>query len=97
MNNAQPDLFANQPRSEQLPPVDQNVIRARMMKMLAEIRAATTKSPWDARDTLVNCQIFPQIGRLLPLAEANQLRAEFLAELNRLNIPATNPLFEQPL
>ena len=88
MNNIQIDLFASLPAPEQKIKVNPAEIRARLHAMLAEIKAAPVKSPWNERVTGMNCNIFPQMANWLPADEADQLRAEFRAQLQRLAIAA---------
>lgn len=57
--------------------------RARLMKVLAEARAAATL-PWSERDLRMWEVLFPQMAEWLPDDEAHQLRFEFAQELERL-------------
>jgi hypothetical protein len=58
-------------------------VRAKLNKVLAEIRAAS-EMPWDD-DTLGYHQlVFPQMSRSLPEEEAAQLRFEFEEKVKRL-------------
>lgn len=79
---AQGDMFADhRPQQNLLPdPAD---IRRRLLKMLAEARAAESKSPWDERKTRLYAVIFPQMANWLPTEEANALRAEFATQIER--------------
>jgi hypothetical protein len=79
---AQPELFepAAAPPAYR-PDLDQ--VRARMLKILAEARAAETL-PWDGDQLLVYRTIFPQMAGWLPEDEGAQLRFEFDTELERL-------------
>jgi hypothetical protein len=91
MTSRQPDLFAPDPQSELFdeevetptyrPDLDQ--VRARMNRILAEVRAAE-KLPWDADQLLVYRTIFPQMAGWLPEEEGAQLKFEFEAEMERL-------------
>jgi hypothetical protein len=88
---AQGDLFANEPGPNPgvyLPDPDR--IRRRLHKLLAQARAAESKSPWNERDTRMWRTVFPQMANWLPHAEAEQLRLEFRTELERLG-GAHNP------
>lgn len=86
---AQGDLFANEPpRNNGIGVADPAVIRVRLLKMLAEARAAQTGSPWDERTTRMNQMLFPQMANWLPAEEAAQLRLEFARELDRLKSAA---------
>jgi hypothetical protein len=80
--DAQAELFA----PDAAPPAyrpDQDDVRARLHKILAEARAAE-KLPWDGDKLLVYSTIFPQMAGWLPEEEAAQLRFEFDTEMARL-------------
>jgi hypothetical protein len=88
----QPDLFSHSPAQGEMfadhrPPQnllpDPADIRRRLLKMLGEARAAESKSPWDARKTRLYATIFPQMANWLPPEEADGLRAEFAAQIER--------------
>lgn len=92
MTTNQPDLFGHTPaqgdmfadhRPEQILLPDPADIRRRLLKMLSEARAAEAKSPWDERKTRLYAVIFPQMANWLLADEANQLRAEFAALIER--------------
>jgi len=78
----QPELFA-----EDAPPRqyrgDPDRVRARLLRILAEARAAATM-PWNSDDLGYYQTIFPQMTNWLPEDEAAQLRFAFEAELERL-------------
>lgn len=57
--------------------------RRRLMKMLAEARAAE-RLPWSEREARTLEILFPQMAEWLPDDEADQLRFEFAQELERL-------------
>ena len=59
-------------------------MRAELVEVLSTARAAATL-PWDARKTLYWRVVFPQMCNWLPEEEAARLRAEFAAELQRLD------------
>lgn len=83
----QGDLFADQPGPNTgvfLP--DPAQVRARLHALLAKVRAAQSKSPWGDRETRMNRNIFPQMANWLPHEEAERLRREFRAELERLGL-----------
>ena len=81
----QGDLFAGEPpRNNGIGVANPAKVRIRLLKMLAEARAAEAKSPWNERTTRLNQIIFPQMTKWLPDAEAEQLRLEFRSELERL-------------
>jgi hypothetical protein len=84
---AQGDLFANAPAPDnRVVAGDAPRIRRRLLKLLAQARAADTP-PWSERDTRMYQIIFPQMANWLPPDEAEQLRLEFSAELDRLGVP----------
>lgn len=84
----QGDLFGHEEQGELFEdrptPVyraDPDEVRADLLRMLAEARAAKTMEP--KRITLYRT-IFPQMTNWLPQEEAVQLRFEFETELQRL-------------
>ena len=77
--NAQPDLFGADATPSYRP--DPASVRARLQKILAEVRAAQQLT-W-GRASLYRT-IFPQMTLWLPEEEAAQLRFEFEAEMTRL-------------
>jgi hypothetical protein len=82
----QGDLFVNEPaRNNGIGVADPDDIRARLHKILTEVRTAVSAPPWDERTTRLHQVIFPQMANWLPVAEAEQLRSEFQAELERLS------------
>lgn len=88
MSARQPDLFLSEPqpfeeRPERKYSADPDKIRAKLLKLLAELRAAESM-PWDERALRLNRTVFPQMTNWLPEEEAAQLRFEFAAELERL-------------
>ena len=85
----QGDLFANAPGPNNGIGVGDPVrIRKRLHDLLAEVRAAADKSPWNDRDTHMWEGVFPNMANWLPHDEAEELRAAFRAELRRLNVAA---------
>lgn len=62
---------------------DTELIRRRLQGLLATARAATTM-PWPERDARMWLTVFPQMADWLPDEEANQLRFEFMQEIQRL-------------
>ena len=83
--SAQGDLFANEaPRNNGIGVADPVVVRARMHKLLAQAKAAQTVSPWNERNTAIWEDVFPNMANWLPKEEAEQLRLEFRAEMERL-------------
>jgi hypothetical protein len=87
----QPDLFGPDPQSdlfdEDAPtPVyraDPNEVRAELLAILAEARAARTL-PWEPSKVAFYRTVFPQMANWLPDREAEQLRFDFANELARL-------------
>jgi hypothetical protein len=80
-HDQQDDLFEDQPT-----PVyraDPDEVRAELLKLLAEARAAQTM-PWEPRRVTLYRTIFPQMTNWLPDDEGAQLRFEFETELARL-------------
>jgi hypothetical protein len=68
------------------PPVhhpDPEKVRARLHRILAEARAASSL-PWEPTRLSLYRTIFPQMTLALPKEEAAQLRFEFEEELMRL-------------
>jgi hypothetical protein len=92
MTSRQPDLFGPDPQAtlfdEDAPtPVyraDPDEVRAELLQILAEARAATTL-PWEPSKVALYRTVFPQMANWLPEQEANQLRVEFATELARLD------------
>jgi hypothetical protein len=62
---------------------DPDKVRARLQKILAEMRGAKSL-PWAWGRTSLYRTIFPQMTNWLPEEEGAQLRFEFEAELERL-------------
>ncbi len=90
MARNQLDLFgADQPElfDEDAPTVyyhgDPDRVRARVLRLIAEARAADTL-PWDDDDVRLYRKIVPQMVRWLPEDEAAQLCFEFETEMKRL-------------
>ena len=82
---AQPDLFAHEaPRGQASASADPDLVRARLLAMLAQARAAEGGSPWNERTTRLYQIIFPQMANWLPAEEAAQLRFDFAQEMTRL-------------
>jgi hypothetical protein len=79
---SQPELF----EADAAPPAyrpDPDKVRARLHKILTEVRAAE-KLPWDADRLLLYRTIFPHMTGWLPEDEGAQLRFEFETEMARL-------------
>jgi hypothetical protein len=89
--SSQQDLFGTDPQSELFeadtaPPAyrpNLDDVRARLNKILAEVRAAE-KLPWDPDKVLLYRTIFPYMAGWFPEEEAAQLRFEFDTEMARL-------------
>jgi len=82
---AQPDLFAHEaPRGQASASADPDLVRARLLAMLAQAQAAEGGSPWNERTTRLYQIIFPQMTNWLPAEEAAQLRFDFAQEMTRL-------------
>jgi hypothetical protein len=62
---------------------DPDEVRAELLRVLAEARAAES-FPWDARRTQYWRTVFPQMTNWLPDEEAEHLRLEFDREIQRL-------------
>jgi len=62
---------------------DPEEVRAELLQILAEARAAKTM-PWDASKLSLYRTIFPQMTNALPEDEGAQLRFQFDAEMERL-------------
>ena len=62
---------------------DPDEVRAELLAVLAEVRAAQTL-PWDPRRALYWRTVFPQMTNWLPDEEAAELRFAFEAEIRRL-------------
>ena len=80
--DSQPELF----ETDAAPPAyrpDPDKVRARLHKILAEVRAVE-KLPWDRDKVLLYRTIFPHMAGWLPEEEGAQLRFEFDTEMERL-------------
>lgn len=90
-SSRQGDLFDPDPQAELFDDerpspeyrADPDKVRAELLKILAEARAAATL-PWEPRKLSYYRTVFPQMANWLPNEEADQLRFEFAAELVRL-------------
>lgn len=58
-------------------------IRKRLHGLLAQVQGAQTM-PWASRDALMWETVFPQMANWLPQDEADDLRAAFAQEIERL-------------
>lgn len=80
-SDTQPDLFGAPEVPAYRP--DPDKVRARLHKILGEMRAAQSM-PWAWGRLSLYRTIVPQMTQYLPEAEGAQLRFEFEAELERL-------------
>jgi hypothetical protein len=62
---------------------DPDAVRQRLNALLALAREAKVM-PWPERDARMWRTVFPQMANWLPDEEANQLRFEFMQEIERL-------------
>ena len=60
-----------------------DTIRARMVALLTQARAAETM-PWTPREVRSHTVMFPEMAKWLPLEEGEQLLIEFKNEMERL-------------
>lgn len=80
--DSQTELF-DEDAPEQVYRADPDEVRAELLQLLAEVRAAQTL-PWDRKKAAYYRVVFPQMANWLPDDEAAQLRFDFEAELLRL-------------
>ena len=66
---------------------DAETIRSRLQALLAVARNATVM-PWPERDARMWQTVFPQMANWLPDEEAEQMRFEFVQEIERLKLAA---------
>jgi hypothetical protein len=66
-------------------------IRAKMHKLIAEARAASS-TPWPKRQVRTHMVMFPYMAEWLPKDEGEQLLMEFMGEMRRLGFDAPPPL-----
>lgn len=78
----QSDLFG-EPAEPVVGRADPDKVRAELLLVLAQVRAAKTL-PWPAARLRYHQTVFPQMSRWLPADEAAQLCFEFEAEVRRL-------------
>ena len=62
---------------------DTELVRRRLQALLEKARTAAVM-PWTDRDARMWQTVFPQMADWLPDDEANQLRFEFMQEIERL-------------
>jgi hypothetical protein len=78
---AQGDMFGPPPRRSYAP--DPEKARQKLLAMLAAVKGAD-ENPWSDDELGLNKVIFPQMANWLPEEEAARLRAEFAAEVARI-------------
>ena len=66
--------------------VDPQSVREELVAILAVARAARDAAPWDMRTQRYHRVVFPQMTNWLPEDEAAQLKLEFMAELDRIEL-----------
>ena len=66
---------------------DPEKIRGRLLDLLSTVKSAQ-KLPWSEKDARMWQIVFPNMANWLPEAEAEQLRLEFSAEIERLRLAA---------
>lgn len=91
------DLFGHVPQKDELfaepvtytAPVQHTpeTIRARMLELLEEARAAKVL-PWTPRDVRYHTGLYPYMAEWLKGGEGDRLMAEFKTEIDRLRAPA---------
>jgi hypothetical protein len=81
-NAAQPDLFAGQPVQPAYVP-NPEYVRNRLEKVIGEMRAADV-FPWERTQVALFREIIPRMAQHLPEEEGARWRAEFEAEMARL-------------
>jgi hypothetical protein len=90
--SAQGDMFANHRPVPAYDPAtykpDLAIVRGRLHGWLADVRSCEQGSPWPDRETGSNITIFRQMANWLPEEERDQLRFEFVQELERLKLAA---------
>ena len=86
--SSQPDLFGKQadlfgppPKQSYEPSLEK--VRAEVHKVLEKSRIAK-EMPWTAKEVAFWKTVFPQMTNWLPAEEAEQARAAFWEEINRL-------------
>ena len=79
------DMFASSEAPVVSAPIKHtpDTIRAEMLRLLAEARAAATM-PWDARTLRSHTAMFPYMAEWLKGGEGDQLLLQFRNELDRL-------------
>ena len=78
----QPDMFGPEPTPVYQPNLDK--VRARLHKILMEVRAAEPQS-WEPSTLSLYRTIFPQMAQFLPEQEGAKLHRDFETELARLD------------
>lgn len=65
---------------------DRDEIRAELLGVLADARAARDGCPWDARTFKYHKVVFPQMANWLPAEERDQFRLDFAREIERIEL-----------
>jgi hypothetical protein len=65
---------------------DPDEVRAELVEVLAQARAARDAAPWDERTFKYHKVVFPQMARWLPDDERDQLCFEFAREIERIEL-----------
>jgi hypothetical protein len=81
-SESQPDLFSAEAAPAYRPDADK--VRARLNKILAEVKAVQSL-PWERSRLSLYRTIFPQMTLFLPEEEGTQLRFAFETEMARLD------------
>jgi hypothetical protein len=66
--------------------VDPQSVREELVAILAVARAARDTAPWDRRTHRYHQVVFPQMTNWLPADEAEQLKMEFVVEMDRIEL-----------
>lgn len=82
----QPGLdFGDAPAARSYAPAQEDV-RAELLSLLAQAKAARDHSPWDKRTFRYHQVVFPQMANWLAPEERDQLCFEFASELKRIEL-----------
>ena len=63
---------------------DRDEVRAELLGVLAQAKAAMDECPWDERTFKYHKVVFPQMANWLDAAERDQFRFEFAREVERI-------------
>lgn len=78
----QQDMFG-QPQGTFDTMMSDDEIRAELREVVELLRSSDTM-PWETKQMLQICNMFPEIASRLPISEADGFVSEFDAEMNRL-------------